>query len=63
MPENHSCQADLAIVLPSLNPDKKFAGVVEGLVEKGFEKIIIVDDGSDGDHKHWFCLLYTSRCV
>ncbi|MBS1419251.1 MAG: polysaccharide biosynthesis protein GtrA [Clostridia bacterium] len=54
MPENHSCQADLAIVLPSLNPDKKFAGVVEGLVEKGFEKIIIVDDGSDGDHKHWF---------
>ena len=44
MPENHSCQADLAIVLPSLNPDKKFAGVVEGLVDKAIEKIIIVDD-------------------
>lgn len=44
----------LAIVLPSLNPDGKFAAVVRGLVEDGFRHIVIVDDGSDAAHQHWF---------
>ena len=48
------CQESLAIVLPSLNPDAKFGAVVDGLVEKGFQHIVIVDDGSDGDHQVWF---------
>lgn len=43
-----------AIVLPSLDPDRKFSCVVKGLVEDGFQHIIIVDDGSDEAHQHWF---------
>ena len=54
MTEDLSCQARTAIVLPSLDPDAKFAGVVEDLVEKGFQHIVIVDDGSDAAHRHWF---------
>ena len=30
------CLKDLAIVLPSLDPDKKFTAVVEGLLTSGF---------------------------
>ncbi len=54
MTEMFNCQEELAIVLPSLNPDHKFLAVVEGLVENGFKDIVIVDDGSDAGHKHWF---------
>lgn len=49
-----SCRERLAIVLPSLNPDEKFSRVVDGLIEKGFQKIVIVDDGSDEAHQRWF---------
>ena len=52
MTEGQSCQETLAIVLPSLNPDYKFKGVVDGLVENGFQHIVIVDDGSD-DEQRW----------
>lgn len=48
------CLSELAIVLPSLDPDKKFKAVVDGLIEKGFEHIVIVDDGSDAEHRVWF---------
>ena len=54
MAENQEVFRALAIILPSLNPDKKFTGVVNGLVEKGFENIVIVDDGSDEQHQHFF---------
>jgi len=47
-------KTDVTIVLPSLNPDEKFLGVVRGLVEAGFEDIVIVNDGSDADHLTWF---------
>ena len=49
-----NCQNSLAIILPSLDPDEKFDRVVEGLVENGFEKIVIVDDGSDEAHQVHF---------
>ncbi|MBQ9248893.1 MAG: glycosyltransferase family 2 protein [Oscillospiraceae bacterium] len=48
------CQKEVAIVLPSLDPDEKFSRVVEGLVESGFTHIVIVDDGSDAAHQIWF---------
>ena len=35
-------KTDVTIVLPSLNPDEKFLGVVKGLVEEGFADIVIV---------------------
>ena len=49
-----NCKNELAIVLPSLDPDSKFQNVVNGLVEEGFSNIIIVDDGSSTDNLHWF---------
>ena len=48
------CLRTVAVVLPSLNPDRKFAAVVDGLVEAGFQNIVIVDDGSDAGHQSWF---------
>ena len=54
MAEMKKSQTDAAIVLPSLDPDAKFAKVVDGLVEKGFQHIVIVDDGSDAAHQVWF---------
>ena len=50
----YSCISSAAVILPSLDPDAKFAGVVGELVEAGFEHIIIVNDGSDEAHRHWF---------
>ncbi|MDO5444959.1 MAG: glycosyltransferase family 2 protein [Eubacteriales bacterium] len=50
----NDCRSQLAIVLPSLDPDAKFKGVVDGLINSGFENIVIVDDGSDADHQKWF---------
>lgn len=42
---------DIAIIIPSLNPDEKFVGVVDGMRSVGFSRFIMVDDGSDSDHK------------
>ena len=47
-------KTDVTVVLPSLNPDEKFFGVVQGLVGAGFADIVIVNDGSDADHVKWF---------
>lgn len=47
-------RTDVTIVLPSLNPDEKFLGVVQGLVEAGFRDVVIVNDGSAADHLCWF---------
>jgi len=54
MTEIKDCRKSLAIVLPSLDPDEKFGQVVEGLIDNGFEKIVIVDDGSAEENQHWF---------
>ncbi len=54
MADSNEVFKETAIILPSLNPDKKFTGVVKGLVEKGFEHIVIVDDGSDDEHQRFF---------
>ena len=45
---------NVTAVVPSLNPDEKFLCVVQGLVESGFESIILVDDGSREENKIWF---------
>ena len=51
MTERSAVLRDLAIVLPSLDPDQKFDAVVRGLAEAGFAHIVIVDDGSDEQHQ------------
>jgi len=41
---------NVVVILPSLNPDEKLNLVVDGLLREGFEDIVIVNDGSDGQH-------------
>lgn len=41
------------IVIPSLNPDVKLITYVEELKAKGFEDIIVVDDGSCDECKKY----------
>ena len=50
----NDCRQKMAVVLPSLDPDYKFSVVVKGLVEGGFEKIVIVDDGSRTEKQSFF---------
>ena len=38
------------VIIPSLNPDEKLKRTVSGMLNAGFEKIIIVNDGSDKEH-------------
>lgn len=54
MDNQFSCLKSVAVVLPSLNPDHRFQAVADGLIGAGFEHIVVVDDGSDDAHKHWF---------
>ncbi|MBQ2473380.1 MAG: bifunctional glycosyltransferase family 2/GtrA family protein [Lachnospira sp.] len=44
----------ISVIVPSLNPDEKLLEVVKSLKEKGFNNIILVDDGSDDSHKMAF---------
>lgn len=44
----------VTVIIPSLNPDEKLIQVVEGLIKKGFKDILIVNDGSDNEHKEPF---------
>ena len=54
MPEQLDCRKHCVVVLPSLNPNEKFDRVVDGLREAGFQRILIVDDGSDEQHQTHF---------
>lgn len=54
MSKSLECLEQAAIVLPSLDPDQKFKAVVDGLVERGFRHIVIVDDGSSPERQKWF---------
>ena len=54
MPEKLDCTKRCVVVLPSLNPNEKFDRVVDGLREAGFQRIMIVDDGSDEQHQAHF---------
>ena len=54
MADFSDCRTRTAIVLPSLDPDKKFEKVVDGLIEAGFAHIVIVNDGSCAERRHFF---------
>ena len=41
---------NVTVIIPSLNPSDTLAHVVSSLVEAGFRDIIVVDDGSGGEH-------------
>ena len=46
--------SNISVVLPSLDPDEKLIRVVDGLLEKGFTDIILVNDGSKAENLHYF---------
>jgi len=48
-----SC-AGVTVVLPSLDPTEKLAGVVDGLVEAGFTDLVLVNDGSKPENLRFF---------
>ena len=44
----------VSVIIPSLNPDEKLICVVDSLREAGFDDIILVNDGSDENHREPF---------
>ncbi|MCR4689146.1 MAG: bifunctional glycosyltransferase family 2/GtrA family protein [Saccharofermentans sp.] len=42
------------IIIPSLNPDDKLPGYVDELVASGKKDILLIDDGSDEEHRKIF---------
>ena len=54
----------VSVIIPSLNPDNKLIQVVDALVAKGFDDIILVNDGSDKAHMQPFLQLKEySQCT
>ncbi len=45
---------NIAIVIPSLNPDEKLLEVVGAALGKGFRTIIVVNDGSSSEYNKYF---------
>lgn len=54
---------NITIVIPSLNPDQKLIGTLDGILSKGFCDIVLVDDGSDKQHKEPFAYAKEKGCV
>ena len=44
----------ISVVLPSLDPDEKLLQTVSGLLEQGFDDIILINDGSKAENLHYF---------
>lgn len=44
----------MTVIIPSYQPDGKLVEVVEGLIEKGFQDIVVVDDGGGETYKPIF---------
>lgn len=53
---------DITIIIPSLNPDEKFHRTLDSILEKGFHNIVVVDDGSDENHKEPFQYAEAKGC-
>jgi len=49
-----SALSKVSVVLPSLDPDDKLLAVINGLLEVGFDDIILVNDGSRPEKLHYF---------
>lgn len=51
------------IIIPALNPPKSLIEYVEMLIDKGFEHILLIDDGSDDESKDIFQILADKKEV
>ncbi len=56
---NRLGREDAVILIPSLHPDEKLGLYVEDLIAHGFERIVVVDDGSGPDYAPCFEALAT----
>ena len=45
---------NFTLIIPSLDPDEKLSQTVISAIEAGIEDVILVDDGSRDDCRHWF---------
>lgn len=60
---------NIFVIIPSLNPDERLINTVVGMLDIGFKKIILVNDGSDAEHLRYFRRLrkisrsYTARQI
>ena len=45
---------NISVILPSLDPDEKLLSVIDGLLEVGFQDILLVNDGSKPENLHYF---------
>ncbi len=46
--------SQVLVIMPALNPDHKMIDLIKSLKEKGLQNILIVDDGSKKELKHYF---------
>ncbi len=54
----------VAALVPSLNPDKEFTAVIDGLIEAGFPRIYVVNDGSAPEYDSYFAYAESyAQCV
>lgn len=54
MTETAADYSGFYIVIPSLDPDERLRATVERLRGAGFSRFVLVDDGSDSEHKKFF---------
>lgn len=47
-------KSKIAVIIPALDPDEKMISLVRELHGAGFENIIMVDDGSKIENRHYF---------
>ena len=48
---------NVTILIPSYEPEERLVGYVDELVSRGFRRIVVVDDGSDGSYQGIFSAL------
>lgn len=54
---------DFTLIIPSLDPDEKLSATVHEAIDAGIDDIILVDDGSRGERRHFFDELGQLDCV
>lgn len=52
---------NFTLIIPSLDPDEKLTSTVNAAIEAGIDDIILVDDGSAEDHRHFFTELESAH--
>ena len=50
------------LIIPALNPNKKLISLIDKLIGMGFERIVLVDDGSDDEYNEIFEEAYEYGC-